>query len=120
MIQNPHKLFQAAFWGALCSAFALAIMPEPPGVLAAVDDKLQHLLAFLILGALAALAYPGVRLILLLLGLAVFGGLIEGVQASPQIGRTPDIVDWLADLLGASIGLLVAAIVRSRGSLRQD
>lgn len=88
-------------------------------------DKLAHFSAYLGLGALAASvwharrpatffgALPG------LCGLAAFALVDEFSQGWPGLGREPDPLDFLADLVGGGMGwaaaLWLRAMVRRRG-----
>jgi VanZ family protein len=42
--------------------------------------------------------------------IAIYGGLEEITQ--PIVGRVASVIDWLADVAGAAIGLLVFVIIR--------
>jgi VanZ family protein len=71
--------------------------PAPEG-----SDKLVHFIAF------AALAFPLARtgrfgLISVLIGASAFGAIIELIQ--PSFNRSADLNDWVADTLGALIGI---------------
>lgn len=107
-----ERLFQILFWGALAFAFVMASLPQPPAIPGNPGDKVLHVLAFLVLAGLAAFAYPRVRLVMIFLGLALFGAAIELVQAIPNIGREPSLMDWLADLTAAGAVLLFVGAVR--------
>jgi len=79
-------------------------LPAPDGT-----DKIVHLIAF------AALAFPLARtgrigLIPVFVGASVFGGLIELVQ--PSFGRSADIQDWIADIVGVGLGIVLALLYR--------
>lgn len=72
-------------------------------------DKLVHLIAF------AALAFPLARtgrfgLVLVFVGASAFGGLIEILQ--PSFGRRADMQDWIADIAGVTLGILLALLYR--------
>ena len=74
--------------------------PAPDG-----NDKVVHLIAF------AALAFPLARtgrfgLIPVFVGASVFGGLIELIQ--PSFGRSADMQDWIADIAGVGLGIVLA------------
>jgi VanZ family protein len=71
----------------------------PPGV-----DKLVHLLLFLAL-ALAG-RWAGIRARPLALLLVAYAGLSEVVQAVSDLQRSGSVLDWLADVAGAGLGLL--------------
>ena len=78
--------------------------PAPDGT-----DKLVHLIAF------AALAFPLARtgrigLIPVFVGASVFGGLIEVIQ--PSFGRNADMQDWIADIAGVGLGIVLALLYR--------
>ena len=69
----------------------------------------MHLIAF------AALAFPMVRtgrdgLVPVFVGASVFGGLIELIQ--PSFGRSADMQDWIADIVGIALGIVLALLYR--------
>jgi len=94
-------LSRLLFWTATTFAFVMAVMPHPPELPGHPSDKIQHILAFLVLATLGRLAYPEMRKRELLLGLAAFGALIEMVQAIPALHRDSDPYDWVADVAAA-------------------
>ena len=102
-----ERVFQTLFVFALAIALVMALHPQPPHIPGNPSDKAQHMAAFAALGVLAAFAYPRLSLIVLFVGLACFGGLIEAVQALPFIGRSPDWLDWFADLAAAFVVLIL-------------
>lgn len=66
------------------------------------SDKVVHLLAF------AVLAFPLSRtgrfgLLAVFIGASAFGGFIEIIQ--PSFNRSADFNDWVADSLGALLGI---------------
>jgi VanZ family protein len=69
--------------------------------------------AFFILGALAFLAFPNTKPVTLLLGLSVFGAVIEFVQMVPALQRDGDVMDWIADTAAAAIILAVLHLSRT-------
>ncbi|MDA8742086.1 VanZ family protein [bacterium] len=78
--------------------------PSPDG-----SDKVVHLIAF------AALAFPLARtgrfgLIPVFVGASAFGGFIEVIQ--PSFGRSADIQDWIADIAGVALGIVLALLYR--------
>ena len=78
--------------------------PAPAG-----SDKVVHLIAF------AALAFPLARtgrfgLIPVFLGAGTFGGLIEVFQ--PSFGRSADMQDWIADIAGVGLGIVLGLVYR--------
>ena len=73
------------------------------------SDKLVHLIAF------AALAFPLARtgrfgLVPVFIGASAFGGLIELIQ--PSFGRSADMQDWIADIAGVGLGIVLALLYR--------
>jgi VanZ family protein len=94
----------------------LVLTLSPTGAYSAVvNDKLAHFCAFLLLCALGVLAWGRRGLLGLGLGLPLFGGLIEILQAMPWVQRDPSVLDWLADIGGAAaILVLVWLTGRSR------
>jgi VanZ family protein len=76
-------------------------------------DKVNHLLAFLVLGTVASFAHaPGWRRTMLTAsGLLLYGAFIEIVQAQLP-NRHGDWDDLVADVVGLLCGLLLAAALR--------
>ncbi len=107
-------LLRVSFWICLVGVLALAWLPAPPAELSTPWDKANHALAFYILAALAAAAYPGRRLIMLALGLTLVGVLIELVQATPWVRRDASALDVLADLVGIAACFGPVALARWR------
>lgn len=100
------------FWAAAAFAFVMAIVPHPPKLPGHPSDKIQHIVAFLVLALLGMWAYPAARKRQILFGLAAFGALIEFVQAIPQLHRDSDPLDWLADV-GAAFAVFAAVALWS-------
>ena len=78
--------------------------PAPDG-----SDKVVHLIAF------AAQAFPLARtgrfgLVPVFVGASAFGGLIELIQ--PSFGRSADMQDWIADIAGVGLGIILALLYR--------
>lgn len=110
-----NSLLRLGFWTALVFAFVMAIAPRTPEVLHSVSDKYQHMLAFFVLGALAALAFRGTAFWRLFVGLALFGGVIELVQLIPALNRDGDFVDWAVDMVAAAAALAAVGLARKLG-----
>jgi VanZ family protein len=107
-----ERLCRFAFWIALIFAFVMAVLPKPPQLPGAPTDKVQHILAFVVLTILANAGYPRLRPMTLVLALAGFGALIEIVQAIPALHRSSDILDWLADMAAALITMAIVIGLR--------
>ena len=100
---------RVVFWAAACFAFVMAVVPHPPELPGQPSDKVQHIIAFATLAALGSLAYPVASVARLLVGLSLFGALIEVVQAIPALHRDSDALDWIADTAAV---LVVLALIR--------
>ena len=78
--------------------------PAPDG-----SDKVVHLIAF------AALVFPLARtgrfgLIPIFIATCTYGGIIEVLQ--PSFGRSADMQDWIADIAGVVLGIVLALLYR--------
>jgi VanZ family protein len=69
-------------------------------------DKVQHIAVFVMLTSLALLAFPKGRW-QSAVGLAIYGAVIEWAQGAWTITRMPSVGDWLADVVGIAISLIV-------------
>jgi VanZ family protein len=84
-------------------------------------DKGIHGLLYLVLGflagrsLLAARTVPVWQLLALVVGLAAFGAVDEAHQMMLS-ERTPDIRDWIADVLGSLAGVAFALVRTARGA----
>ncbi|HEX8532706.1 MAG TPA: hypothetical protein VF662_00900 [Allosphingosinicella sp.] len=107
-----RRLLPYVFWAAMLFGFVMAILPKPPTLPGEPSDKVQHILAFIVLAALASLAYPRLSPLKIGLGLAVYGALIEFTQMIPALHRDAELLDWIADVAAASIVLILFALVR--------
>ena len=96
-------------------------VPTLPSVIADHADKLIHCcayggLAFLLILAIGSRRSVTFRqLIFVWLFVAGYGVFDEVTQ--PLVGRHADLVDWVADIFGAAIGLLIGWPIAARGEL---
>lgn len=118
MIPVPAR--RLLFWAAVVFAFVMAILPHPPEVPGQPNDKVQHMIAFAMLGLLGIWAYANAALLHLLAGLSLFGGLIEIVQGIPALHRDRDVKDWIADTVACGAVLLIVHWRRSRRKRIRD
>ncbi|MEJ6001971.1 VanZ family protein [Paucibacter soli] len=87
----------------------LAFSPKPPVGIDTGWDKLNHLLAFATLAVVSALSLAGARRERkVVLGLLAYGIFIELVQTQVP-GRSAEVADVLADMVGVALGLLLLA-----------
>jgi len=100
-VRSESLLPRLLFWAATAFAFVMAVIPHPPELPGRPSDKVQHIVAFLVLAGLGRWAYPNIRKREQLLALAGFGALIEMVQAIPALHRDSDPYDWVADVAAA-------------------
>ena len=100
------------FWSAAAFALIMASLPHAPELKVESGDKFLHMIAFAVLALLGTIAYPALRLTVLLLGLSAFGMLIELSQLIPALNRTADWSDLAADILTAAAVLGAIFIFR--------
>ncbi|MEV1293475.1 VanZ family protein [Pseudonocardia sp. NPDC049635] len=87
---------------------AAGVPAAPPGT-----DKVVHLAVFALLAVTGRMA--GIRAWPLLAGLVVYAAASEVLQALLPLGRSGDLLDGLADVAGAVLGIgLYALFDRSR------
>lgn len=111
-------LVRAAFWTAATIALVMALLPHPPRLPGEPSDKIQHIAAFLTLGALGSFAYPKTNPFRLGAGLSIFGAVIEVLQLIPPLHRDGDPLDWLADT--AAVALIILLLRRLVGGRRDE
>lgn len=106
------------FWAALCFAVVMAALPQPLPIPGEPSDKVLHIVAFSVLAALGALAYPRAGLLRLGVALSILGAGIEFAQTIPLINRDAQLGDWFADTLAVLVVLgLIAIARRCRGKI---
>lgn len=96
---------KALFWAAALFALVMALLPHPPRMPGNPSDKLQHIMAFAVLGLLGRIAFQRLSTLRLIAALSLFGALIEVLQAIPVLHRDSDPLDWLADTVACTIVL---------------
>lgn len=114
MLRTQRRIMAAAslarltFWSAIIFTLVMASLPKVPQLPGQPSDKVQHIVAFMVLTALATLAYPKARLTVLGMGLCCFGALIEFIQLIPWLHRDASLADWAVNT-GATILILSIA-----------
>jgi VanZ family protein len=105
-----RRLLRAAFYLASGLVAALSLAPSAALPPVSIGDKAEHLIAYAALGMLGT-ASAGRGVLRTILGLAFFGIAIELLQGfSP--GRSPDVLDAVADVVGACLGCGAAVALR--------
>ncbi|MCP3869639.1 MAG: VanZ family protein [Gammaproteobacteria bacterium] len=106
----PPLLYRYSDQFALSLAVVIAIlslMPQQSLDHVSMDDKLQHVSAYLLLGFFAGLSRQSLRTTLgTLVAVTLFGVLLELLQ--PWFGRFFEVRDLYANALGAVMGSLLA------------
>ena len=116
---TQRQVWRAAFAGVVLLSLVVLFAPAsqvPSGV--PVNDKVVHASLFAALAVTGGLAGLATRV--LAVGLVVYAGLSEVLQAVLPIHRDGDVHDALADTLGVLAGLALAEVAthrRSRASL---
>lgn len=110
---SARRWLPPALWAALI--LVLTSIPSPPDTPGGIPhfDKVVHFVLYAVLGWLGARALRTRRpmtLALLLLSIVVFAAVDEWHQRF--FARDPAILDWMADVIGASVGALAALRVR--------
>jgi VanZ family protein len=92
----------------------LSLLPGNDVPSVGVSDKIEHLVAYALLGLAGGLAFPTRRgVIVLLVLLPLLGVALE--LAQPRVPeRSADVADALADWIGADLTLLPILVVRLR------
>jgi VanZ family protein len=101
---------------AACVAAVSVLSLTPSDALPGIElwDKLQHVLAYLILAVTGAVAFPGRRsLPWLAVGLLILGCVLEAIQAFIP-SRTASFDDAIANAIGVGLGLVIARVAGSR------
>jgi VanZ family protein len=102
---------------ALCAlaVLVLSLLPPSTPLPSTGWDKSNHLLGFAVLAWLGLRAYPR-RVLAVLAGLVLYGGMIEVLQSFTPY-RFADWIDLVADALGVGMGYAVWRLAtRFRGT----
>ncbi len=101
-------LTTAVYW---CTMFVLTHLPPRHVPKIRLSDKLEHLLAFMMLGGLLYLCLkPAIHRTILVVALigATYGVIDEWTQ--PLMGRNCELLDWVCDVSGVVLGASSVAI----------
>lgn len=72
-------------------------------------DKVQHVVAFGGLTVLSLLAFPN-RAVAIVIVTGIYGAVMEVLQGLLTATRQPGLVDWLADMLGVALAVIVMLV----------
>jgi hypothetical protein len=110
-----HLVLGACSGGAMALAAFLLIAPQvgPPPALP-FQDKIFHAVCFAVLAGPAVLVLPEKYLGFWLAHMVVLGAGIEVVQSLGLDSRSGSAWDFLADLAGIGIALVIARMIRRR------
>jgi VanZ family protein len=107
-----------AFAIGVISVVILSLLPSKSLPSLGVSDKLEHFVAYAILGVIAGLAYPTLRAATLLMAfLSALGITLELCQWFVP-GRSPETFDAIASGLGAILALCAHLLFHSRSADR--
>lgn len=112
------RFLPAAFWAAILFTLTMALLPQPPQPPVDISDKVQHILAFAALTALALAAFPRAGPVTILAPLVILGAAIELLQAGMGLGRDGAWLDWAADCGAIAAVLLVGVPLRRAAAAR--
>ena len=110
MSKRRTTLLRVTFWAGAAVALVMAVRPHPPQLPGEASDQVQHIAAFLTLGALGSFAYPKANPVYLGASLSLFGAVIEILQLIPALHRDGDPIDWMADT--AAVALVIVLFRR--------
>jgi VanZ family protein len=106
---TANRIARACGWLLVSAAVFLTLAPRSLRPQTGVEHHLEHVLAFALLGLAFGLGYPGRRLLLALLGVAV-AALLEVLQSWVP-GRHANLSDFTMNAIGVGAGLAAAALI---------
>lgn len=127
---EKHKIYLvyiplALYWGILLAATTVPAQSLPP---VGMTDKLNHLLAYFVLAILlnltlvyqrkSALMFRNASIFTFLIA-SVYGALDEVHQMFVP-GRYAEVLDWVADAVGALAGIIVLGFLLKRFKYNPD
>ena len=123
------------FWGAAALLWCALIFflssqsnPPVPGLFDKIpfSDKIAHAALYAVLATLARFALrdekegaPWLRAWLIAVAFAALYGASDEFHQRFVVNRTPDIIDWLADVSGASMAAVAFRVSRARRAARK-
>jgi VanZ family protein len=110
---NIKTIFVFLFWGLIAVTTILLLIEVKPSPQTWPKDKLQHALTFALITYFGIKSYPK-YVLYVCLSLVFYGGLLEVLQSQLTQTRTGSYADWLADLVGISLGYCAFNILKNR------
>ena len=106
-----RKLAHARTWYLLGVLLVLAVtysclVPARDLPSVSLNDKFEHGIAYVVMMLWFGGLFPRRQYWILVLALLAFGAAIEVAQGVMHLGRTADVMDWLADAGGVAVGLV--------------
>ncbi len=117
------QIFRAAQWIWAAFIFIIHVAPVDTERVSRFDfpfaDKWIHGVLFFLLAGLGFLARNSKRkfqnsVLLIIITCAAYGALLEWIQFLFTDERSGDVMDWLADMLGAATGLVAAQFLETK------
>jgi VanZ family protein len=109
-----RKWLRWTFFAAAAFALVMALLPKPPHIPGEPGDKIQHMIAFATLGAIAAAGWRDRAILIPFAALAAFGASIEILQMIPSLHRDAEFLDWIADVAAAIGGIAIVRLFLPR------
>lgn len=89
----------------------LLLMEMPPANnVSPYKDKIEHIIAFGGVTFWGLMAFPARRM-LIVLGLTMFGAVMEVLQGLLTTTRQPSVYDWLADIVGIILAWTIVSLL---------
>jgi VanZ family protein len=105
-----RRVSKAIFYAACALVGVLSVLPGAALPPVPIGDKAEHVIAYAALALIGCALFER-RYATVILGLAAYGAALEWLQIfSP--GRSPEIADGVADLVGACVGGSAAIALR--------
>lgn len=114
------KIMPYAFWGLLAmTTFLLLIEVRPSKAIIPHLDKIIHATLFLLLSTLGYLSFSK-QSTFIFLGLAFYAALTEGLQKWLTASRHASFADWVADITGIVLCILIISLLRRQAGASYD